>query len=163
MEEFVKTFHIDWMLMLSQAVNFGIVFAVFYFLAAKPLRKLMKDRTDEIEGGLTNAKTNEELLKATKTQYDEALTKARVEASAIFDESKKEANKKREEMLAKAKDEVAAMIESGKKTLEQEKNKMVNDAKKEIVDLVVKTSEKLLGNNVDKSFEAQVVKELGNI
>ena len=76
---------------------------------------------------------------------------------------KKKANKKREEMLAKAKDEVAAMIESGKKTLKQEKNKMVNDAKKEIVDLVVKTSEKLLGNNVDKSFEAQVVKELGNI
>ncbi|MDQ5954795.1 MAG: synthase subunit b, partial [Patescibacteria group bacterium] len=86
-----------------------------------------------------------------------------IEASAIFDESKKEAQQKREEMIEKAKAEVASMIDAGKKTLEQEKTKMVNDAKREIVDLVVKTSEKLLGSSVDKSYEEKVVKELNNI
>ncbi len=144
MDEFVKTFHIDWMLMLSQAVNFGIVFAVFYFLAAKPLSKLMKERGEEIEGGLTNAKTNEELLKATKTEYESALQKARLEADAIFSESKKEVMKKREEMLENAKKEVASMIDAGKKTLEQEKTKMVNDAKNELASLAILAAEKIM-------------------
>jgi F-type H+-transporting ATPase subunit b len=144
MEEFVQTFHIDWKLMIAQIINFGLVFLVFYFLAAKPLRKLMKERTEEIEGGLTNAKTNEELLKATKTEYESALQKARLEADAIFQESKKEVLKKREEMIENAKAEVASMIDSGKKSLEQEKTKMVNDAKNELASLAILAAEKLM-------------------
>ncbi len=144
MEEFVQTFHIDWKLMIAQIINFGLVFLVFYFLAAKPLRKLMKERTEEIEGGLTNAKTNEELLKATKTEYDSALQKARIEADAIFNESKKEVVKKREEMIENAKKEVAGMIETGKKSLEQEKVKMLNDAKNELASLAMLAAEKIM-------------------
>jgi F0F1-type ATP synthase membrane subunit b/b' len=45
MEELITTFHIDWKLMIAQIVNFGLVFALLYWLAAKPLSKLMKDRT----------------------------------------------------------------------------------------------------------------------
>lgn len=144
MEEFVQTFHIDWKLMIAQIINFGLVFLVFYFLAAKPLRKLMKERTEEIEGGLVNAKTNEELLKATKTEYESALQKARLEADAIFNESKKEVVKKREEMLENAKKEVATMIDAGKKSLEQEKTKMVNDAKNELASLAILAAEKVM-------------------
>ncbi len=144
MEEFVETFHIDWKLMIAQIINFGLVFLVFYFLAAKPLRKLMKERTEEIEGGLTNAKTNEELLKATKTEYDSALQKARIEADAIFNESKKEVVKKREEMIENAKKEVATMIDVGKKSLEQEKVKMLNDAKNELASLAMLAAEKVM-------------------
>lgn len=144
MEEFVQTFHIDWKLMIAQIINFGLVFLVFYFLAAKPLRKLMKERTEEIEGGLTNAKTNEELLKATKTEYESALQKARLEADAIFNESKKEVVKKREEMIENAKKEVAVMIDAGKKSLEQEKTKMVNDAKNELASLAILAAEKVM-------------------
>lgn len=144
MEEFVETFHIDWKLMIAQIINFGLVFLVFYFLAAKPLRKLMKERTEEIEGGLTNAKTNEELLKATKSEYDSALQKARLEADAIFNESKKEVVKKREEMIENAKKEVATMIDIGKKSLEQEKIKMVNDAKNELASLAILAAEKIM-------------------
>mgnify|MGYP006338113431 FL=1 len=144
MEEFVQTFHIDWKLMIAQIINFGLVFLVFYFLAAKPLRKLMKERTEEIEGGLTNAKTNEELLKATKTEYESALQKARLEADAIFSESKKEVVKKREEMIENAKKEVAVMIETGKKSLEQEKVKMLSDAKNELASLAILAAEKVI-------------------
>ena len=144
MEEFVQTFHIDWKLMIAQIINFGLVFLVFYFLAAKPLRKLMKERTEEIEGGLTNAKTNEELLKATKTEYESALQKARLEADAIFQESKKEVLKKREEMIENAKKEVAVMIETGKKSLEQEKVKMLSDAKNELASLAILAAEKVI-------------------
>lgn len=144
MEEFVETFHIDWKLMIAQIINFGLVFLVFYFLASKPLSKLMKDRTEEIETGLQNAKSNEELLKVTKKEYDEALQKARIEANTIFNESKKEAQKKREEMIENAKKEVAVMIDAGKKSLEQEKTKMVNDAKNELASLAILAAEKVM-------------------
>ena len=105
MEEFIETFHIDWMLMLAQTINFGLVFLALYMLAAKPLKKLVKERTEEITKGLLDAKTNKETLQATKQEYDNAIRQARAEAQTIFETSKTEAMAKKNEMLEQAKTE----------------------------------------------------------
>ncbi|MSU44627.1 ATP synthase F0 subunit B [Candidatus Nomurabacteria bacterium] len=149
MEEFINTFHIDWKLMLAQIINFGLVFFVFYLLAAKPLSKLMKDRGQEIETGLSNAKENAVLLEKTKKEYEEVLTKARKEANTIFQNGKKEAETEKTSMIEEAKNEVKGIIENGKKSLEVEKIKMVDEAKKEIVSLAMKAIEKLIADKKD--------------
>ena len=48
MDSLITTFHIDWKIVIAQVINFGIVFAVLYFFALKPLSKLMKEREDII-------------------------------------------------------------------------------------------------------------------
>lgn len=149
MQEFITTFHIDWKLMMAQIVNFGLVFFVFYLLAAKPLSKLIKDRNREIETGLSDAKVNAALIEKTQKEYDEVITKARVKAQKIFEEGKKEAEAKRSIMLEDTKVEVAGIIESGKKSLQVEKTKMVEEAKKEIVSLAMRATEKLINSKKD--------------
>jgi F-type H+-transporting ATPase subunit b len=163
MDSIIETFHIDWKIIIAQAVNFGIVFVVLYIAALKPLNKLMKERSERISQGINDAKTNKELLGKTEAEYEAALQKARAEANVIFQEGKKEAQVKREEMLEDARGEVARMIEAGKKDLETEKVKMVEEAKKEIVTLTMKATEKVLGAKPDASYEERVVKELNNI
>ncbi len=144
MEDFINTFHVDWKIMLAQILNFGLVFLALYALAAKPLRKVIKERGEEISRGLEDAKTNAETLKATKEEYEKALAKARMEANALFEAGKKEANEQREKLISGAHAEVAQMIENGKKTLEAEKIKMVNDAKNEVASLIISATEKIL-------------------
>ena len=162
MESIISTFHIDWKIIIAQAVNFGVVFVVLYIYALKPLSKLMADRAEKISKGINDAKTNESLLKDTSVKYEEALASARVEANKIFQESKKEAESKKTLMLEDAKVEVAKIIENGKKTLEAEKVKMVADAKKEIVSLVMLTTEKLLGAQKG-SLDNDILKDLKNL
>jgi len=149
MQEFIATFHIDWKLMIAQIINFALVFFVFYLLAAKPLRKLIKDRTEEIETGLSNAKQNAVLLEKTQTEYDAILRKARNEANSIFQTGKKEAETKKAEMIEDAKKEVKTLIDNGKKSLETEKVKMVEEAKKEIAGLAMQATEKLISSKQD--------------
>jgi len=160
MDSFISTFHIDWKIIIAQVINFGIVFFVLYFLALKPLKKLMAERTERIEKGLEDAKTNDILLNQTKEEYNSVLNKARSEAHEIFQEGKKEAENKKSEMLENAKIEVTKMIESGKRTLESEKNKMVEEAKGEIVSLVVKATEKLLESNPDEKFDQKSIDKI---
>lgn len=144
MEGIIETFHIDWKIILAQAVNFGIVVAVFYFFALKPLTKLMAERQNKIAKGLEDAKTNEALLAKTDSDYKEALAKARAEAQGIFEAGKKEAEVKKNEMLENAHKEVAQVVEAGKKTLAAEKTKMVNEAKSEIASLAMLAAEKIM-------------------
>jgi F-type H+-transporting ATPase subunit b len=163
MESFITTFHIDWKIIIAQAINFIIVFFILYFLALKPLKKLMAERTENIEKGLTDAKTNSELLSKTKKEYDDVLVKAKKEAHDIFQEGKKEAESKKAEMLENANKEVEGMVLNGKKLLEAEKVKMIEEAKKEIVSLVIKATEKLLDGEENKSFDEKTLSNIKKI
>ncbi len=163
MEPIINAFHIDLKIIIAQVVNFAIVFVVLYLYAIKPLSKIMRERSEKIEKGIKDAKSNAEILNNTKAEYEEALTKARREADKIFQEGKKEAEAKKILMLEKTKEEVAVMVEDGKKNLENEKIKMVTEAKEEITSLSVKIAEKILGKKIDGTFDDKTIKELDNI
>ncbi len=163
MESIINTFHIDFKIIIAQIFNFAIVFVVLYVYALKPLSKLMKDRSEKIERGINDAKSNAEILNKTKAEYEEVLAKARKEADKIFQEGKKEAEAKKILMLEKTKSEVALLIENGKKSLENEKVKMVAQATEEITSLSVKIAEKILAKKIDGSFDHKTTKELHNL
>jgi len=157
MESIISTFHIDWKIIIAQAVNFAIVFVVLYIFALKPLSKLMAERSEKIAKGIDDAKINEKLLSETRAEYEATLVKARNEANKIFQDGKKEAEAKKVLMLEDAKKEVSVVIENGKKTLEMEKIKMVEDAKKEIIALAMLATEKIISNKVSSSFDEKTV------
>ena len=163
MDSIISTFHIDWKIIIAQAINFAVVFVVLYIFALKPLSKLMAERSEKISKGLDDAKTNATLLEKAKAEYDGALSKARAEANQILQDTKKETLTKKVLMLEEAKNEVSSIIDNGKKALEAEKIKMVEEAKSEIVALAMKATENLLNQKIDSSFEQKTVKELNNL
>ncbi|MFA5750666.1 MAG: F0F1 ATP synthase subunit B [Candidatus Paceibacterota bacterium] len=163
MDSIISTFHIDWKTIIAQMINFGVVFAVLYFFALKPLTKIMKERTKKIEKGIEDAKENQILLDKSKREYDEALEKAKRDANTLYQEIKKEAQEKKVEMLEDAKKEVASIIENGRKTLESEKVKMIAEAKKEVANLVIKVTEKVIASETSPSYEDKVLKEMNNL
>ena len=163
MEEFIATFHIDWKLMLAQVFNFGLVFLALYFLASKPLSKLIKERTEEITKGLLDAENNSKIKKEMEIKYNEIITEAKIKADEVFKEIKNEANAKKKEILEETKIEVYTMIENGKKGLEEEKIKMVKEAKKEITSLIIKTTEKILNGHNLLSLNEKITKELEDL
>lgn len=163
MDSFISTFHIDWKILIAQAVNFGIIFLVLYFFALKPLKKVMSERTNVIEKGIQDAKDNAYLVSVTKAEYEQVIAKAREEAHTLFQDGKNEAEAKKAEMLAQAQSEVEAMIESGKKNLEAQKAKMVEEAKSEIVSLVVAATEKVLQDQAGTGVTEKAVKKINHI
>lgn len=144
MEDFINTFHVDWKIMLAQILNFGLVFLALYALAAKPLRKLISERTLEISKGLENAVLSREIKESADKEYKDALARANKDANDLFEKAKKEANLKKEEMLANAKTEADVILANGKKALEVEKIKILEDAKKDLASLAVLAAEKIM-------------------
>jgi len=160
MDSFIETFHIDWKIMIAQAINFGVVLVIFYLFALKPLKKVMSERSARIEKGLVDAKHSSEMLAITQKEADDIVSKARLDAHDIWKDAKDQAETKRNEMIDEAREEVQAMITSTKKVLEDEKVKIIDEAKKEIVSLVVRATEKLLEDDLDKSFVKKQLKHI---
>lgn len=157
MDSFISTFHIDWKIIIAQAINFAVVVFVLYRFAIKPLTKNLDERKGTIEQSFADAKENAELLQNSKAEYDRVLASARVEAEALMKSAKADADKKRKALLETAKDEVAAMVESTKKELQNEKAKILTDARRQIADLVVDATGKVLGGTITPKINEQLL------
>lgn len=159
MDSLISTFHIDWHLIVAQMVNFAVVFAVLYWFALKPLGKLMNERKETIEKGLSDAKTNAQLLSNTEKEYTDALAKARQEGAGIVAAAKKDAEAEKARIMVDAKKSADQTIASGKAELAAEKQKMLDDAKKDLAALVINATEKVLEGTVKGPIESALVEK----
>lgn len=144
MQEFINTFHIDWKLMIAQLFNFGIVFLAFYLLAAKPLRKIMQDREEEIKTGLQSAKAGRELMQKAKEDYEENTIKLRKQSIETQKELKKELEQLRDENIERIKKDEEEYKKNRIAQMEIDKRTIVESVKGDIISLATLAAEKIM-------------------
>ncbi len=160
MGDLIETFHIDFRLLVAQAINFAIVFAVLYFFALKPLMKIMQERTGKIEKSLDDARAIDEKLAQTREEYNVVMANAKKEAAEILEKAKQAAEEKKKETVAKAKEEIGSIINQEKAKMQHEKAQTLKEIKKEAADLVVASLHKILGEGVDAKKDKELIKKL---
>jgi len=160
MGSLIETFHIDWRLLIAQAVNFAIVFFVLYFFALKPLIKVMGERTRKIEKSLADAKKVEENLARSEEEYKRKLAEAKKEANEIIEKAKEQAEEKKAQIIARAKEEVGKIINEEKAKMQREKGEVLKEIKREIADLVIMSVEKVLGKKIEKKEDKELIRKI---
>lgn len=159
MDTILEAFHVDVKILIAQAINFAIVFAVLYFFVLKPLTKIMNDRTKKIEKSLEDAKSVEANLIKTENDYKEEMAKARREANEILEKANEQAEKKKAEMIVKAREEIGQAINEEKVKIQLEKAKILKEIKNEVADLVSLSLEKVLEERVDVKTDKELIKK----
>lgn len=159
MDALISTFHLDGKLLLAQVVNFLIVFIVLYYGALKPLMKVMRERTSRIDQSLRDADAIEKRLGETDKKTRTMVETAQREAQKLLEEAKSQAEHKRQEMMQKAKIEIEKLVQHGKDTMAQEQERMIDEARAEVGKLVVRAAEKLLGGELPKKMDSDLIKK----
>lgn len=156
--EFFNAFGVSWKSLIAQFVNFAILMFILHRFAYKPLLKFMQDRTSAIAQGVQNAKEAKHALEQSKEQSGEVLANAHREAIAIVEQARKAAELQAVQIVAQAKEEVAAVVAQGKQALQVERRSMIEQVKKDVIDMVVSSTEKILGGVVDEKMDQSWLK-----
>lgn len=159
MDEIIKTFHIDWKLLIAQLINFAIVLFILWKFAIKPLSKVMNKRTKEIEKSLADAKKIEENMTKSQTERENLIKQTKREAQKIIQKSQEEGQKQGAEIVSQAKAEAQNIVTKTKEQIDLEKQKMLKEVKSEVANLVVKTTEKVLAKTVTKEMDEKLIQE----
>jgi len=160
MEELIKTFHIDYKLLIAQAINFTLVLLVLYKFAYKPILKVLNERTDKIEKGLEDAENAAKKLEETEIKEKEVLVEAKKEAQKILSEAQACGKKSQEEMIVEAKEKIEKAVDEAKVKIEDEKSKMIQEAKSEVATLVVSATEKIINEKIDVVKDKELINEV---
>jgi len=157
MEELIKTFHIDWKLLIAQLINFGIVFFVIWRFALRPLNKVMDRRGKEIAKSLEDARKIETNLAKSEKEREEKILTAKKEAQEIIEASRNQGKQQGQELIESAKREVQTVIAAAKEQIAGEKDKMLKEVKAEVSQLVVLTTTKVLTEVLDENLDAKMI------
>lgn len=163
MQQLFSQLGIDWRLLLSQAVNFFALLIILWLLLYKPMLKLLRDRRQKIEEGITKAKMADVRLSEANETSKGKIKEAETQALGILRKTESDAKVLEAKLLEKAKDKEATALKDMDAMLrikEDESRRSVERAAKELVKAALVKTVELDPASIDDALIARAVKEI---
>jgi F-type H+-transporting ATPase subunit b len=146
-----RTFGVDGPHLIAQTISFGIVCALLYLLAYKPILRMLAARREQIAGGLANAAQIEAKLKGIDAERVVVLRRAEAEGGLIIEQARASGARLRENAEQEAVAVAQEIEEAARSAAERERTRALADARREVGRLVIQTTAAV----VDKILTAE--------
>lgn len=151
--ELLESLHIEWPLIVAQAVNFLLLLVVLTKLVYRPLLNALSERRRTIETSLQKAAEVEKQMQLLSEQHRAQLAKTHKEAQQIIEEARVQASEEKQELLALTKRDIEKLVDRAHKDIEQQKEDMLYDARRHMADILVPALEEVLSRSVDEDMK----------
>ena len=139
-KQVADTFGVDWPHLIAQIISFGIVCAVLYALAYKPILKVLEARRQQIAAGLATAEKIKAELARIDAERRDVLRKADDEGKQLIEEARAAAARVRAEETAKAAAAAEQILARAREATERDRARMLAELRHEVGRLVVHTA-----------------------
>jgi len=144
---------------LYRLFNFAIVVAILVYFLAKPIKRALSGRREEIEKTLAEAKRIKEEAEAKFAEYDLKLARATEEIAEISDSIRREGEREKINIIESAKQMAIKIEQDAENAAELEVAKARTELQREAVQLAVGIAEELLKKNFTKDDDARLIDE----
>ena len=146
--------------LIAQLINFTILFVLLYFVAYKPLMRMLDGRSGKVKESMEQT----EYIKEQAAKAEEEATKRIEEASKEGQKILKQAMEAGEEARLKAqqeaKEEAGALIDKARTEIQHERDEAVEELRKEVADLAIMAAGKVVGRSLDKEAHIKLIDEV---
>ena len=142
-----------------QFLSFLILLLVVFFLAYKPVKRMLKKRADFIEQEVNEAKENNALAAASVNEAKELVNSSKVKASEIIKNAEAQGQEKIDAMILEAKEEVAQMKKDAEEDIARAKEDAIQDIRSEMVNVALSASKEILKREVDNKDNVRLAED----
>ena len=158
-EAVARAFGVDWPHLGAQMISFGIVCAVLYALAYKPILRILEARRQQIAGGLANSEKIKRELARIEAERQEILTRAGAEGKQLIDEARAAAARVQAEETQKAIAAAEQIIVRAHDAAQRERAVMLAELRREVGSLVVQTTASVTGKILTVDDQRRLAEE----
>jgi F-type H+-transporting ATPase subunit b len=159
MSELIQKLGIDWKLLAAQAVNFLLLIWLLKKFLYGPILDLLAKRRKAIEDAAENTERIKKELDAIEGRKTAEMDKARKEADAILQETRRLAKEREIQLTKETEQKIERLVDDAKKRILEEKDKMMDGLSKEIREMVFAAAEKVIGERLPASANDKFVDE----
>ena len=145
--------------LLGQTLAFVIFVAICWKYVWPPIIAIMEEREKRIADGLEAAKKADDSLEEAQLAFDQEMNKAKAEAAEILEKANSRAAQIVKDATAKAEVEAEKILSSASKTIENDVNKAKEELRQKMSELIIETSEKILGDEISPEKHQDLLKK----
>jgi F-type H+-transporting ATPase subunit b len=145
--------------LISQIVNFSLLAVLLYFVAYKPVLRMLDERSARIKKGLEDAEESSRRAAQMEQEFERRLDEARREGQDIIAQATRMSEKARQDILEKAREEAQAQIEKAKDEIARERDLAMSELRQQVADLSLAISRKVIGATLDERRQRQLIAE----
>jgi F-type H+-transporting ATPase subunit b len=146
--------------LVSQIVNFTLLAVLLYFVAYKPILRMLDERSARIQKGLDDAEQASRRAAEIEQEFEQRMSEARKEGQEIIAQATQMSEKARQEILETAREESRAQIEKAKDEIARERELAMADLRQQVADLSLSISEKVIGETLDEERQRQLIADI---
>ena len=128
-------------------------------LLFKPIQNILAKRQQEVDSLYDEANKAKLEADTAKADYEQHLSAAKEEASAITARAMKNAREQSEAIVCDAKEEAAALRRKAENDIALEKKKAVNDMKSELSGLAVELASKVVRKEISEADHEKLIEQ----
>ena len=142
-----------------QLLSFLVLLLVVFFLAYKPVKRILKKRADYIENEVKEARENNLSAQASVNEAKELVATSKVKASEIIKNAEAQGQKRFDAMVLQAKEEVAEMKKNAEEDIERAREDALQDIRSEMVNVALSASKEILKREVDTKDNVKLAED----
>jgi F-type H+-transporting ATPase subunit b len=143
--------------LISQIVNFTLLAVLLYFVAYKPVLRMLDERSARIQKGLEDAEVASRRAAEMEQEYEQRMVEARREGQEIIAQATQMSEKARQDILAQAREEARAQVEHAREEIARERDQAMAELRQQVADLSLTISEKVLAETLDEEKQRRLI------
>ena len=152
----------SWLSLVIQLSSFIILLLVVFFVAYKPVKRILKQRADHVENDIKEAAENNASALKNNEIAKENIANSKLEASQIIKNAEKAGQEKYDAIILEAHQEATLMKAQAEEDIMRAKEDALIDIKNEMVDVALSASKEILKREVDTKDNEQLAKDFIN-
>jgi len=145
--------------LLAQAVVMIVFVAICWKYVYPQILATMQEREQRILDGLEAAKKADDSLEEAKLAFEKELSQAKTEAAEILEKANARASQIVVDATTKANTEAEKIMASASANIENETNKAKEDLRQQMSDIIIDTTQKILGDEISKEKHEAILKK----
>jgi F-type H+-transporting ATPase subunit b len=146
-------------LIFWEVITFAILLFLLYWFVYPPIRDRIQQRQSEIERAIDEAQKTRSEARELLAEYRRQIEEARSEGRRILDEARKQGEAQRERAKQEAREEGERIIQRAREEIERERDNALRDVRREVADMVIGTSERVIGRELDRDGHERLISE----
>ncbi|MDY6430128.1 MAG: F0F1 ATP synthase subunit B [Bacilli bacterium] len=148
--------------LVIQIAAFVILLLIVFFIAYKPVKKMLKKRGDFIETNINEALEKNKIATEAALNKEKTIEEGKLEASRIINAAKIEAAAEANKILAEAKEDAAKVKKKADEDIKLAKEQSLLETRNEMVDVALSASSVLLGREINDEDNSRLVSDFIN-
>lgn len=143
--------------LLSQVVNFVILFGLLYLVAYKPIMKMLDERSKKVKESIEQTEIIKEQAMQAEQEVKKQIEAASKQGQEIIARAMRTGEEVRQKAQQEAKQEADALIARARQAIKAEQDEAIDELRKEFADLTILAAGKVIGESLDKEAHRELI------